>query len=47
MGDSQASEKNTMDSEHHPLESKWVLWAHLPHDTDARSKAVGRRSRWH
>jgi translation initiation factor 4E len=34
MGDSQASEKNTMDSEHHPLESKWVLWAHLPHDTD-------------
>ena len=21
-------------SEHHPLYGKWVLWAHLPHDTD-------------
>ena len=27
----------TMESsavEQHPLHDKWVLWAHLPHDTD-------------
>jgi len=34
MGDSQVEEQKTMSSEHHQLESKWVLWAHLPHDTD-------------
>ena len=34
MGDSQVAEQKTMSSEHHQLETKWVLWAHLPHDTD-------------
>lgn len=34
MGDSQVEEQKTMSSEHHQLETKWVLWAHLPHDTD-------------
>lgn len=39
MTDSQVEEKNTMSSEHHSLETKWVLWAHLPHDTDWSMKS--------
>jgi len=39
MGDSQVEEQNTMSSEHHQLETKWVLWAHLPHDTDWSMKS--------
>lgn len=39
MGDSQVLEHTTMDDEHHALETKWVLWAHLPHDTDWTMKS--------
>lgn len=39
MGDSQVEEQKTMSSEHHQLETKWVLWAHLPHDTDWSMKS--------
>ncbi len=35
MGDSQVSDNNmTTHNDHHLLETNWVLWAHLPHDTD-------------
>jgi translation initiation factor 4E len=26
--------KKLINSTHHPLENKWTLWSHLPHDTD-------------
>jgi hypothetical protein len=25
---------NSMQEAYHPLENKWTIWAHLPHDTD-------------
>jgi translation initiation factor 4E len=34
MEEPQVEVKSTMDEEHHQLNTKWVLWAHLPHDTD-------------
>ena len=34
MEEPQVEVKSTMDEEHHKLNTKWVLWAHLPHDTD-------------
>ena len=35
MCDSQiADTMNTCNNEHHKLNSKWILWAHLPHDID-------------
>jgi hypothetical protein len=34
MSSELAVETNTVINECHPLYDKWVLWAHLPHDTD-------------
>jgi hypothetical protein len=39
MSLSQVEETNSMSSEHHSLQTKWVLWAHLPHDTDWSMKS--------
>ena len=34
MGESQVEANHIMEDQHHTLNDKWVLWAHLPHDTD-------------
>ena len=34
MDTSGIMETTAISSETHPLYDKWVLWAHLPHDTD-------------
>lgn len=34
MGDPQVSINHSMEEQHNHLNDKWILWAHLPHDTD-------------